>query len=154
MNGSGRSGADLVLRWFLGLVLTLAGAYKILGMGLGGFAGYLGGMFAGTFVPGFAITAFAYVLPFAELGAGLLLLLGWRRQAVALAAGVLFLLLAGGQFLLGYAQALAGDGDASAAAFATAARNGIYVLAAAAMLALDAPPRLALDGRRGARQEP
>ncbi len=148
MTSPGRSLADLVVRWFLGLILTVAGAYKLLGMGLAGFAGYLGGMFAGTFLPGFAVSILAYLLPFAELIVGVLLLLGWRRRAVTLAAGVVFVLLAGGQFILGYAEALAGNGQASAAAFATAARNGVYVLAAVTALALEAPPRLALDARR------
>ena len=148
MDANGRGLADLVLRWFLGMILATAGAYKILGLGLGGFAGYLGGRFAVTPLPGFLVAIFAYLLPFAELIAGVLLLLGWRRRPVMLATGVVFVLLAGGQFGLGYAESLAGNGQAAANAFGTAARNGVYVLAAALALALAGPPRLALDGRR------
>ena len=147
LNGNARSLADLVLRWFLGLILATAGAYKILGMGLSGFAGYIGGTFAVTPLPGFFLTVFAWVLPFAELVLGLLLLAGWRRRAVQTAAGITFVLLAGGQFMLGYAESLAGNGQAAGTAFGTAARNGIYVLAAVLALMNDGPPLLAVDGR-------
>lgn len=148
MNDRDRQWAELVLRVFLGLIFTTAGAYKLFAMGLGGWVGFLSGQFEAVPLPAFLVTLFGYLVPFLELGGGLLLLLGLFRRFAFVLTGLTCAALAFGKFIQGYAAAVAGESEAATNAFFTAAHNGVYVLAAVVGLLVMAAPFLAMDSFR------
>ena len=145
MNDTERRWAVLILRWFLGLTFLTTACFKFFVMGLGGWVGYLQSGFEATPMPGWLVTLFGYLLPFGEVTIGLLLVFGlWRRFGFTL-AGLVSVALSCGKFFQANAAAAAGQGDVATAAFATAANNGIYVLAAVVGLLLVTEPLFALD---------
>lgn len=94
--------AHLLLRLIPGVLFLFAGLNKFLG-GYLGFVNGMSGMFAEaeTWLPMLMVKPYAYVLPFAEVILGALLIVGlFTRQALVL-SGLLLLSLAFGQILLG-----------------------------------------------------
>ena len=87
-------------RWALGLFFFYSGLSKIMG-GVGGFVnGYLVPQFSKTFLPSILVTSYGYVLPYAELTLGILLIVGIFRNAVLFLTGLTLISLTFGQMLL------------------------------------------------------
>ena len=80
--------AYLLLRLTVGLVFFFYGFNKLMG-GLSGFAAGMTERMADTPLPGILITPFAYLLPFAELIVGTLLVLGLFTRGALVAAALL-----------------------------------------------------------------
>jgi thiosulfate dehydrogenase (quinone) large subunit len=78
--------AYLLLRVTVGVIFLFYGIGKFV-MGLGAFHGFMLSRFEDTWLPPVLVGLFAYILPFAEVLLGLLLLLGLlSRWALALTA--------------------------------------------------------------------
>ena len=88
----------LLLRWGMGLLFFIAGLGKFIG-GLAGFRQNLFEQFSQTWLPPLAYVPFGYVLPFAEITLGALLILGLARRWALGLAGLLMLSLAFGMML-------------------------------------------------------
>ena len=95
--GRDRSWAILVARWILGLIFFMAGEWKVFVLGPLEHARRLFvEPYAQTFLPRWALWATGTVVPFVELIAGALLLLGlWTREALLALGGVLVLVTLG-----------------------------------------------------------
>src|SRR5713226_6757292 len=99
---SPRAAAVALGRWCLGLIFLFFGLPKL--HDLAGFAQHLAEQFQKTWLPPALVSTFGYVLPFAEVGLGALLLLGLFRNVVLFATGLLLVSLTFGQILQGQAQ--------------------------------------------------
>jgi thiosulfate dehydrogenase [quinone] large subunit len=84
------------------MMFLFAGINKM--PGVGGFADHLVKLFEKTWLPSSLVSLFGYVLPFAELILGVLLVLGLFRGVALFGTGVLLILLTFGQVLLGQPQ--------------------------------------------------
>ena len=84
--------AYALLRVTVGMMFLFFGVGKLLG-GVGGFTGGMVERFAGSFLPSPLVELFAYVLPFAEVAIGTLLVLGLFNVATLTRAGLLRLAL-------------------------------------------------------------
>ena len=85
-------------RWSIGMMFFFAGVGKL--GSVSGFVGYLTKQFEKTWLPGALLIPFGYVLPFAELILGALLLLGVFRNGALFVTGLVLLALTFGQLLL------------------------------------------------------
>jgi thiosulfate dehydrogenase [quinone] large subunit len=102
--------AALLLRLDLGILFFFAGLTKFLGKGgVFGAIDMLIGGFKETFMPSFMVTPFAYIIPFAEVALGVLLILGLMTRAALLAAGFLMLGLLLGVMVLGNSAAISSN---------------------------------------------
>jgi len=63
--------------------------------------------FRGTWIPGILVRGFVFILPFAELGLGVLYLIGYRYRETLIATGVLMALLTFGLAVRGEADGVA-----------------------------------------------
>lgn len=96
-----RAAAVALGRWCIGLMFLVAGLTKLTGQnGVWGFAQFLSQQFEKTWLPTFLISAFGYVLPFAEVASGVLLLLGIYRNAALFGTALLMLSLTFGMIIL------------------------------------------------------
>ncbi len=88
-----RTWAILIARLILGLIFFMAGIWKVFTLGpLEHARRWFIGPYADTFLPVWALWATGTVVPFVELVAGALLLLGlWKRPALLALGGVLVL---------------------------------------------------------------
>ncbi|MFN2399156.1 MAG: DoxX family protein [Gemmatimonadaceae bacterium] len=86
-----RSWAILFARAILGFIFFMAGAWKVFDLGpLGHARRFFISPYAETFLPDFALWAVGTIIPFIELVAGALLLIGFRtREALVALGGVL-----------------------------------------------------------------
>lgn len=91
--------AYALLRVTVGTMFLFFGVGKLLG-GVGGFAGGMVERFAGSFLPSLLVEPFVYVLPFAEVAIGTLLVLGLFNVATLTLAGLLMLALTFGAVVL------------------------------------------------------
>jgi thiosulfate dehydrogenase [quinone] large subunit len=87
-----RNAAYALVRVAMGVVLLFNGIGKLL-MGADGFSAMLTESFADTLLPGALVSGFAAVLPFLEVGLGVLLLVGLFTPQTLLAAGALLVVL-------------------------------------------------------------
>jgi thiosulfate dehydrogenase [quinone] large subunit len=90
--------AYLLLRLSIGVVLFFFGVGKFL-RGYGSFVAGMEKRFSGSVLPVELVTPFARVRPFAEVGLGLLLLVGLFSGAALVLTGLLFLALIFGTVL-------------------------------------------------------
>jgi thiosulfate dehydrogenase [quinone] large subunit len=97
-----RSAAVALGRWGMGMMFFFFGLGKL--PDLNGFAEGLVKQFERTWLTPALVKPFGYVLPFAEVALGLFVMLGVFRNAALFATGVLLVLLAFGQALLGNAS--------------------------------------------------
>lgn len=91
--------AYALLRVTVGTMFLFFGVGKLLG-GVGGFTGGMVERFAGSFLPSPLVELFAYVLPFAEVAIGALLVLGLFNVTTLTLAGLLMLALTFGAVML------------------------------------------------------
>ena len=92
--------ASGLLRLALGMLFFMAGLNKFLGPGPVGVSQWMVSEFSGTFMPGFLVAPYAYVLPFIETAVGLLLIFGLFTRATLAVCGLLLLSLAFGKSVL------------------------------------------------------
>lgn len=83
-----RASALLVARLVLGLIFFMAGVYKVFRLMPAGHVERWFLPYRGTFLPEWSLWAVGWTIPFVELGAGGLLLLGLRIRAALYAVGV------------------------------------------------------------------
>lgn len=121
---------SFLLRLGVGVLFLTTAANKFAG-GLDGFRGYIRDQFADTFLPAFAYVPFAWVLPWAELALGGLIVLGLLRTYV-LGLGALFML------ALAFGKMVTQD-------YATVSNNLLYVAFYVALLFMTPWDRIKLD---------
>jgi len=100
-----REAAYALLRATLGVVLLFFGIGKFMA-GLSNFVGGMNQHFAGKF-PAVMVMPFAYAIPFCEVTAGLLILLGLFTRAGLVLFGLLIIGLTFGTVMLGDAPTVA-----------------------------------------------
>lgn len=126
-----RHAAYALVRITLGVILLFSGISKLL-VGPGTFADGLAEDFADTILPMGLVTAFGYVLPFAEVGLGALLLVGLLTPAALAGTGALMVLLTFGTVMLPDPPVVA--------------NNLFYALVAAVLLWLEGANAYSVDG--------
>jgi thiosulfate dehydrogenase [quinone] large subunit len=100
-----REAAYALLRVTLGLIFLFYGIGKFIG-GIGNFVGGMNQHFAGK-LPAAMVMPFAYVLPFGEVTAGTLILLGLFTRVGLTLSGLLLIGLTFGLVMLGDAPTVA-----------------------------------------------
>jgi thiosulfate dehydrogenase (quinone) large subunit len=100
-----RETAYALLRVTLGVIFLFYGVGKFMG-GVSNFAGGMSQRFNGK-LPAVIVTPFAYVLPFGEVIAGLLIVLGLFTRVGLLISGILLIALTFGTVMLGDAPTVA-----------------------------------------------
>lgn len=97
---SGRSWALLFARAVLGLMFFMAGVYKVFQQGPVGHARqWFIGPYSHSFLPIWSLWATGVSIPFVELIAGALVLLGYRTRAALLALGGVLVIVTFGHLL-------------------------------------------------------
>ena len=95
----GRSWAFLFARLVLGLIFLMAGVWKIFQLGPLQHARKYFLPFADTFLPVWSLWAAGVVIPFVELIAGALMILGLRTREALIALGVVLVVVTFGHLL-------------------------------------------------------
>lgn len=99
-NDSYRSWALLFARGVLGLIFFMAGVYKVFDLTPAGHAHkYFVDPYADTFLPAWSLWAAGVTVPFVELIAGALLILGLRVREASIGLGFVLLLVTFGHLL-------------------------------------------------------
>src|ERR1700674_5252729 len=96
---SGRVWALLFARLVLGLIFFMAGAWKVFQLGPLEHARKYFLPFADTFLPLWSLWAVGVTVPFIELLAGALVILGWRTRSALVALGFVLALVTFGHLL-------------------------------------------------------
>jgi thiosulfate dehydrogenase [quinone] large subunit len=92
----------VLLRLVMGFLLFFAGIGKLTGPGLKGFAGYIVSDFTEkTWLPKFMLVPYGYVLPFAELILGFLLIIGLFTRPTIIVSALMLISLMFGKILTG-----------------------------------------------------
>ena len=156
MDWRGHLYLGLAARWYIGIVFLMACIHKIA-------VPYAFAVDVATyqFLPLPLINLFALVLPWVELVAGALILIGWRTRASALLIALMM-----AAFMIGLGHALALDLDMSCGCFASSAaeegdsismmtmlRDAAWLTIALYILVFDRNP-LGVDGWLARRRTP
>ena len=96
---SDRAWAILFARLVLALIFFMAGAYKVFEQGPLEHARTWFLPYRDTFLPVWSLWAVGTAIPFVELAAGALLLIGWRVRAALLALGAVLVIVTFGHLL-------------------------------------------------------
>lgn len=96
---SGRAWALFFARQVLALIFFMAGVYKVFDLGPIGHARKYFLPYADTFLPIWSLWATGVTVPFVELVAGALLILGWRVREALLSLGFVLILVTFGHLL-------------------------------------------------------
>lgn len=96
---SDRAWAILFARLVLALIFFMAGVYKVFDLGPLGHARKWFLPFSETFLPVWSLWAVGTVIPFVELIAGGLLLIGWRVREALIALGAVLVIVTFGHLL-------------------------------------------------------
>ena len=91
--------AILVARMILGLIFFMAGFWKTFHLGPAGHVKRYFLPFQDTFLPNWSLWAVGYAIPFIELIAGALVILGWQTRPALLALGVVLVIVTFGHLL-------------------------------------------------------
>jgi uncharacterized membrane protein YphA (DoxX/SURF4 family) len=94
-----RAWALLLARLVLGLIFAMAGAYKVFDQGPIEHARQWFLPYRDTFLPVWSLWAVGTAIPFVELGAGVLVAIGWRVPAALIALGGVLVLVTFGHLL-------------------------------------------------------
>jgi len=100
-----RETAYALLRVTMGVIFLFYGIGKFIS-GVGNFVGTMNQQFSGK-LPAFMVMPFAYAIPFAEVTAGALILLGLFTRLGLVISGMLLIGLAFGMVILGQAPTVA-----------------------------------------------
>ena len=93
------AGALFLARAELGLIFFMAGVYKVFSLGPVGHVRQFFLPYQDTFLPTWSLWAIGLVIPFVELGAGALVLLGWLRTEAYAALGSVLVVVTFGHLL-------------------------------------------------------
>ncbi len=97
---SNRALAILIARWILGLIFFMAGWYKVFEMGPAGHAHkFFVDPYRDSFLPLWSLWAAGTAVPFVELGAGALVMLGWFRRPAYIGLGTVLVMVTFGHLL-------------------------------------------------------
>jgi uncharacterized membrane protein YphA (DoxX/SURF4 family) len=97
---SDRAWAILIARLVLGLIFFMAGEWKVFTLGpLEHARKWFTGPYADSFLPVWSLWAVGTTIPFVELAAGALLILGWRVREACLALGAVLVIVTFGHLL-------------------------------------------------------
>jgi uncharacterized membrane protein YphA (DoxX/SURF4 family) len=96
---SDRAWAILLARLVLGLIFFMAGCHKVFAQGPVEHARQWFLPYRDTFLPEWALWAVGTAIPFVELAAGGLLLVGWRVREALLALGAVLVIVTFGHLL-------------------------------------------------------
>jgi len=97
---SNRAYALLIARWLLGLMFFMAGWWKVFSLGpLVHARSMFVEPYGATWLPRWLLWSSGTAIPFVELLAGALLLLGWQRRAALLALGAVLVVVTFGHLL-------------------------------------------------------
>lgn len=91
--------ALFLARAVLGLIFFMAGVYKVFSLGPVGHVRRFFLPYQDTFLPTWSLWAVGLVIPFVELGAGALVLMGWLRTEAYLALGSVLIVVTFGHLL-------------------------------------------------------
>ena len=91
--------ALFLTRAVLGLIFLMAGVYKVFSLGPVGHVRRFFLPYQDTFLPTWSLWAVGLVIPFVELGAGTLVLMGWLRTEAYLALGSVLIVVTFGHLL-------------------------------------------------------
>lgn len=95
-----RAWAIFFARGVLGLIFFMAGIYKVFTLTPAGHAHkWFVDPYADTFLPAWSLWLTGVTIPFVELVAGALVLLGWRLREALIALGVVLLIVTFGHLL-------------------------------------------------------
>ena len=94
-----RASALLFARLVVGLIFFMAGAWKTFQLGPAGHVKRYFLPFQDTFLPTWSLWAVGYAIPFVELIAGALVILGWQTRPALLALGVVLVIVTFGHLL-------------------------------------------------------
>ena len=94
-----RAWAVLLARLTLGLIFFMAGAWKTFQLGPAGHVRRYFLPFQDTFLPTWSLWAVGYAIPFVELIAGALVILGWQTRPALLALGAVLVIVTFGHLL-------------------------------------------------------
>ena len=94
-----RASALLFARLVVGLIFFMAGAWKTFQLGPAGHVKRYFLPFQDTFLPTWSLWAVGYAIPFVELMAGALVILGWQTRPALLALGVVLVIVTFGHLL-------------------------------------------------------
>lgn len=94
-----RGWALLFARLVLGLIFFMAGVYKVFGLTPAGHVRRWFLPYEDTFLPVWSLRAVGLAIPFVELAAGALLMLGWRIRDALLALGAVLVVVTFGHLL-------------------------------------------------------
>ncbi len=90
-----------VARWILGLAFFMAGWWKVFSLGPIEHARSMFVVpYADTFLPAWALWSTGVEIPFIELLAGAMLLLGWQRRLAVIALGAVLIVVTFGHLLI------------------------------------------------------
>ncbi len=101
-NGVSNLGAArFLVRWILGVIFVMAGYWKVFVLGADQHVQrFFVEAFADSWIPVWLLTGLGYVIPWWELAAGVLLLLGLRVREVAFSLGILLIITTYGHALM------------------------------------------------------
>lgn len=99
-SAAGRTWAVLFSRLILGLIFFMAGVFKVFQLGaLNHAAGLFVESYADSFLPAWSLWATGTTIPYVELIAGALLLIGWRTRDALVALGIVLVVVTFGHLL-------------------------------------------------------
>ena len=98
-SNAARSWAIFFAREVLGFIFFMAGAYKVFQLGPLNHARKYFLPFADTFLPVWSLWATGVTIPFVELIAGALLIIGWRTREALIALGFVLITVTFGHLL-------------------------------------------------------
>lgn len=85
--------AYFIVRWILGILFLMAGHWKVFVLGAGQHAQQFFVMsYADSWIPQWLLSLLGTVIPFWELAAGVLLMVGFRLREVLISLGVLLMI--------------------------------------------------------------
>lgn len=97
---SNRGWAIFFARAVLGLIFLMAGAWKVFSLGpLEHARRWFTGPYADSFLPMWSLWAVGTAIPFVELVAGALVILGWRTREACIALGAVLAIVTFGHLL-------------------------------------------------------
>ena len=98
-DAAAKSWAVLFARLVLGLIFFMAGVWKVFTLGPTAHVQRYFLPFQDTFLPTWSLWAVGYAIPFVELIAGALVILGWQTRPALLALGVVLVVVTFGHLL-------------------------------------------------------
>jgi thiosulfate dehydrogenase [quinone] large subunit len=96
---SAKSWAVLFARLVLGLIFFMAGIWKVFGLGPAGHVQRFFLPFQHTFLPVWSLWAVGFTIPFVELIAGGLVIIGWKTRYALVGLGVVLAIVTFGHLL-------------------------------------------------------